>query len=101
MKSPADLYAAAVVASARTFGDCPIEAVTSPTSQKRRSLAPAAYAVSNATDRSLRLACATLGVRVDSARRAFSAARKPWPTDAAKTWRNAWMAAFNSIRSAL
>lgn len=67
----ADIYAAALVASARVFGDCPIEALTGDVAKRRRSLGPAAFAVATVTGRSKTLTCETLGVTRGSATRAM------------------------------
>lgn len=69
--TPADTYAHAIIASAGSFGDCPIEALAGDVSRLRRSLAPAAFAVATTTGRSKTLACQTLGVTRDAATRAM------------------------------
>lgn len=67
--SAADTYAVAIVAAASVYGDDPLIACKTDVSQKRRCLAPAAFAVATITGRSRTLACRTVGIKRDSATR--------------------------------
>jgi len=68
--TPADLYAAAIVASAKTYGDHPVEAILGDVAQRRRCLGPAAFAVADRTGRSRTVACQTLRITRDAATKA-------------------------------
>lgn len=70
MNPLAEIYAAAIIASARTYGDHPIEAILGDVAQRRRCLGPAAFAVADRTGRSRTVACQTLRITRDAATKA-------------------------------
>jgi hypothetical protein len=68
----AELFARAVVASARSYGDDPIKAIEAKTGILRRCLAPAVVGIAGATREDLRGVCTVLGLRLNTTKAAIS-----------------------------
>jgi hypothetical protein len=59
----ADLYARAIIASAASFGDCPVVAISNGWGSARRSLAPAVAAIVSTCGVMQKSACKSVGLR--------------------------------------
>jgi hypothetical protein len=93
---PADVWARAIIAAARVYGEDPVEALTSAlghaTSSKRRSLPAACLGISEATGLSIGRVAPILALQPSSVR-----ARK---ADATRDFKAAWKAAARAVEYA-
>jgi hypothetical protein len=95
--NPADVWARAIIAAARSFGDDPVEAVVAPPARgragKRRSVAAAVLGISEAAGVPVERVAQVLGLRPSSVR-----VRKMRPT---RDFRAAWRASARAAQYAL
>lgn len=93
---PADLWARAIIAAARAYGDDPVEALTSPAghaqNSRRRSLPAACLGISEATGVPILRAAPVLGLQPNQVR-----ARKSAPS---RKFKAAWKAAARAVEYA-
>jgi hypothetical protein len=92
---PADVWARAIIAAARVYGEDPVEALTSPSNSvgKRRSLAPACWAIIEGLGLSINKAAVPLGLQPSTVR-----ARK---AQANRQFKEAHRAAARAVEYAL
>jgi hypothetical protein len=92
---PADVWARAIIAASRVYGEDPVEALTSPSNSvgKRRSLAPACWAIIEGLGLSINKAAVPLGLQPSTVR-----ARK---AQANRQFKEAHRAAARAVEYAL